>query len=137
MIKNIFRFISIIFISIISLTYVHELGHSLFATIYGCNAKSLIYDNAFVAYTLAECEKHNEVIALGGLILSLLFSLLFLSFGKEIFLISVSLSFVLALEDIKLFINPLYVLIFSSFLSFVSYFLLFENFSRRKLKNFL
>lgn len=137
MAKKIINFIVVTIIALISLTYIHEIGHATIAKLYNCETKSLIFDNSFVSYTIVSCKEDYKIIALGGLIFSLLFSLLFLSFGKEYFFMSISLSILLSLEDLTLFLNPLLPLIFSAALSFLSYFYLFNSSKVEKKENFL
>lgn len=130
--KKIINFLSVVILSIISLTYIHEIGHAFFAYLNKCDVKSLIFDNGLTAYTVASCSRENALIILGGLLFSSLFSILFLIFGREYFLLSLSLSFLLALEDISHFINQEYVLLFSSMLSFFAYFEFFKKLNERR-----
>lgn len=126
--NKIFNFLSIVILILISLTYVHELGHALFANIEGCDSKSLIYDNGLTSYTIVACkEVNNKLILLGGLILTLLFSIIFIVFGMEYLLLSISISLLFALEDLSMFINTFYIIFLSSIFSFFSFFLLFKK----------
>ncbi|MEM5820868.1 MAG: M50 family metallopeptidase [Candidatus Aenigmatarchaeota archaeon] len=135
--KNIINFIVVTIIALISLTYVHEIGHATMAKMYDCDSKSIIFDNSLVSYTIVSCKKGYEMIALGGLIFSSLFSLLFIIFGREYFLMSISLSILLSLEDLSLFLNPLLPIGLAAFLSFLSYFYLFDSSKLKKKENFL
>lgn len=125
--KNLLNFLIVVTMILISLTYIHEIGHAIFAYMNNCNVKSLIFDNGFVSYTIIACEKNNELIIIGGLILTLLFSFLILFLGKDYFLLSLSLSFLLALEDLSIFVNQIYIITISFVLSFLAHLEFFKN----------
>lgn len=132
--NRIFNFLSIVILQLISLTYVHEIGHSFFANIEGCESKSLIYDNSLISYTIVSCKKTESLlIFFGGLVFTLLFSLIFICFGIEYFLLAISISLLLALEDLSMFVNNFYIVAISSVCSFLSYFLIFEKIEREKI----
>ncbi|MEM5831560.1 MAG: M50 family metallopeptidase [Candidatus Aenigmatarchaeota archaeon] len=133
--KELINLFSVVILSLISLTYIHEIGHAFFARLNGCETKSLIFDNGLASYTLVACEKNNDIlIILGGLIFTLVFSLVFLTFGKEFYILSLSISFLLALEDLSFFVSTYYIIIFSSMLSFFGYLRFFENVNKKKYK---
>ncbi|MEM0476626.1 MAG: M50 family metallopeptidase [Candidatus Aenigmatarchaeota archaeon] len=133
--KGLINLFSVVILSLISLTYIHEIGHAFFAKLNGCETKSLIFDNGLTSYTLVACEKNNDIlIILGGLIFTLVFSLVFLTFGKEFYILSLSISFLLALEDLSFFVSTYYIIIFSSILSFFGYLRFFENVNKKKYK---
>lgn len=130
--RNIVNFLVVVILSIISLTYIHEIGHAFFAYLNKCSAKSLIFDNGFTAYTITFCNEDSVFVVLGGLIFSLIFSLIFIVFGIEYFLFSISLSFLLALEDLGFFLNQNYILLTSSIFSFLAYFEFFKKLNQRR-----
>jgi len=135
--RELINFLVVAIIILASLTYIHELGHAFFAKFFGCNAKSVIFDDYFVAYTAVSCKSNSDLIALGGIIFSALFSLLYLALGKEYFFLSLSISLLLALDDLSFFINPIFIILVAATNSFYSYFLLFDKVKQEKRENFL
>jgi len=131
-IKEIINFLVVAIIILVSLTYVHELGHAYLAKIFGCSAKSVIFDDYFVSYTAVSCKSYNDLIALGGIIFSVIFSFLYLVLGKEYFFLSLSISLLLALDDLSIFINPFIIILFAAINSFYSYFLFFDKIKQEK-----
>lgn len=135
--RELINFLTVAIIVLVSLTYIHELGHAFFAKFFGCNAKSVIFDDYFVAYTTVSCKSNSDLIALGGIIFSALFSLLYLALGKEYFFLSLSFSLLLALDDLSFLINPVFIILLAATNSFYSYFLLFDKIKQERKGNFL
>jgi len=135
--KELINFLIVAIIILVSLTYVHELGHAIFAKIFGCSAKSVIFDDYFVAYTAVSCKSNNNLIALGGIIFSAFFSLLYLALGREYFFLSLSISLLLSVGDLSFLINPIFIIFLATINSFYSYFLLFAKIKEEKKETFL
>ena len=127
--KEIIHLIVVNILSILSLAIVHEYGHLFFANLSNCKGKIIFFDeNNINPYTIVECRKNisDNLILFGGLIFTFLFSFLFLVFGREFFISSLSFSLILALNDISTLINPIPILIISLFLYSYSSFMYFS-----------
>ena len=63
---------------------IHELGHTLAAQLYGCNAKTVIYGNAENPHTEFECSKKYsiELITVAGVLIPIFVAIAFM-FTKE------------------------------------------------------
>ncbi len=121
MIKKYLAFQLLIIISLIS---IHEIGHSIMAHILGCKSKAILFDSSyFLPYSYIECysNKYETLITLAGPIFSFLFSFIFLIFGKEYFIFSISFSLISSSEDLSFFYINIYPFSFLVFIALQFY----------------
>ena len=74
---------SFVFLSTIS---VHELGHTLVALVYGCEAKTVIFSSTETPHTEFSCQKKfsGDLITAGGVLLPLIVGLLFMLTSEKL-----------------------------------------------------
>ncbi len=109
---------------IISIVFIHELGHSLIANIFDCKSKAIIFDSNFnQPYSYIECKtsKYLFLITFAGFLFSVIFSFIYLVFGKEYFLFAISFSIFSSSEDLQFLFPYIYFINFSIFIFLQTY----------------
>ncbi len=100
-------------IAIILALSLHEIGHALIASAFGCKAKAVIYDSSSnFPYTEVACTKLNPLIYLSGFLFTILASILLLLSEedalKNLGLIILGLSFSLSSADFQIIFGGLF-----------------------------
>jgi hypothetical protein len=102
---------ALLFFSFLSVIAVHEIGHAVIAKFYKCEAESVLYSRGLTPYTEITCTKYSinkekpAQLVLGGLLLTVVFSVLLMLFGTELIIylsyIMLGISFLIANSDLS------------------------------------